>query len=130
MVIGLMILTSLNKNFVIISRTDSKTRAQEELCGDVVRINPLGLAVLRSNMWGCGEDKSPGPDGFTFEFFRKYWAVVGPDFSIAVEWFFKHGDFAIECSSSLVALIPKVLDPKVVSDYRPINVETAFLPNR
>ncbi|GKA34396.1 RNA-directed DNA polymerase, eukaryota [Tanacetum coccineum] len=84
-------------------------------------------------------------------------AVVGPDFSITVEWFFEHGDFAIGCSSSFVALIPKVLDSKVVSDYRPISligslykvatkilatrlsmvisdlisdVQTAFLPNR
>ncbi|GKA68166.1 hypothetical protein Tco_0768083 [Tanacetum coccineum] len=60
----------------------------------------------------------------------KYWTVVGPDFCIAVKWFFDHGDFAIGCNSSFVALIPKVLDPKVVSDYRPINVQTAFLPNR
>nr|GEX21456.1 transposon TX1 uncharacterized [Tanacetum cinerariifolium] len=112
---------------------------------------------IRTAVWGCGVDKSPGPNGFTFEFFRKYWAVVGPDFSIAVEWFFKHGYFAIGCNSSFVALISKVLDPKVVSDYRPISligslyifvtkilatrlslvildlilyVHTAFLPNR
>nr|GEZ51858.1 RNA-directed DNA polymerase, eukaryota [Tanacetum cinerariifolium] len=112
---------------------------------------------IRTAVWGCGVDKSPGPDGFTFEFFRKYWAVVGPDFSIAVEWFFEHGEFAIGCNSSFVALIPKVLDSKVVSDYRPISlikslykvvtkilatqlflvisdlisdVQTAFLPNR
>nr|GEZ39157.1 RNA-directed DNA polymerase, eukaryota [Tanacetum cinerariifolium] len=75
----------------------------------------------------------------------------------AVEWFFEHGDFAIGCNSSFVSLIPKVLDPKVVSDYRPIiligslykvvtkilttrlflvisdlisDVQIAFLPNR
>ncbi|GJW90801.1 RNA-directed DNA polymerase, eukaryota, partial [Tanacetum coccineum] len=51
-----------------------------------------------------------------------YWTVVGPDFCIAVKWFFDHGDFAIGCNSSFVALIPKVLDPKVVSDYRPISL--------
>nr|GFD27815.1 RNA-directed DNA polymerase, eukaryota, reverse transcriptase zinc-binding domain protein [Tanacetum cinerariifolium] len=50
---------------------------------------------IRIAVWGCGVDKSPGLDDFTFEFFRKYWAVVRPDFSIAVEWFFEHGDFAI-----------------------------------
>ncbi|GJY63502.1 RNA-directed DNA polymerase, eukaryota [Tanacetum coccineum] len=40
----------------------------------------------------------------------------------SVKWFFDHGDFAIGCNSSFVALIPKVLDPKVVSDYRPISL--------
>nr|GFA85394.1 putative RNA-directed DNA polymerase, eukaryota [Tanacetum cinerariifolium] len=112
---------------------------------------------IRTAVWGCGVDKFPRPDGFTFKFFRKYWTVVGPDFSTAVEWFFKHGDFTIGCNSLFVTLIPKVFDPKVVSDYRPISligslckvvtkilatrlslvisdlisdVQTAFLPNR
>nr|GFB43650.1 RNA-directed DNA polymerase, eukaryota [Tanacetum cinerariifolium] len=55
--------------------------------------SPISKDEIRTAVWGCGVDKSPGPDSFTFEFFRKYWAVVGPDFSIAVEWFFEHGDF-------------------------------------
>ncbi|GJY34651.1 hypothetical protein Tco_0419120 [Tanacetum coccineum] len=75
---------------------------------------------IRNAVWGCGENKSPGPDGFTFEFFRKFWAVVGPGLCTAVEWFFDHGSFSIGCNSSFIALIPKTLDPKIVSDYRPI----------
>ncbi|GKF07580.1 RNA-directed DNA polymerase, eukaryota [Tanacetum coccineum] len=78
--------------------------------------DPGSRRDIRTAVWGCGVDKSPGPDGFTFEFFRKYWTVVGPDFCIAVKWFFDHGDFAIGCNSSFVALIPKVLDPKVILD--------------
>nr|GFD02548.1 RNA-directed DNA polymerase, eukaryota [Tanacetum cinerariifolium] len=27
---------------------------------------------IRLAVWNCGENKSPGPDGYTFEFFRKY----------------------------------------------------------
>ncbi|GJS77635.1 RNA-directed DNA polymerase, eukaryota [Tanacetum coccineum] len=47
---------------------------------------------IRKAIWGCGENKSPGPDGFTFEFFRKFWTVVGPDFCIAfVKWLFEQG---------------------------------------
>ncbi|GJS20507.1 RNA-directed DNA polymerase, eukaryota [Tanacetum coccineum] len=55
------------------------------------------------------------PDGFTFEFFRKFWTVVGPDFCIAVKWFFEHGFFATGCNSSFVTLIPKTLDPKLMA---------------
>nr|GFC18941.1 RNA-directed DNA polymerase, eukaryota [Tanacetum cinerariifolium] len=49
---------------------------------------------IRKAVWGCGENKSPGPDGFTFEFFRKFWGVLSPDFCTAVKWFFDHGVFA------------------------------------
>nr|GEW06255.1 putative RNA-directed DNA polymerase, eukaryota, reverse transcriptase zinc-binding domain protein [Tanacetum cinerariifolium] len=34
---------------------------------------------IRLAVWNCGENKSPGPDGYSFEFFRKYWNLVGSD---------------------------------------------------
>nr|GEZ16607.1 RNA-directed DNA polymerase, eukaryota [Tanacetum cinerariifolium]GEZ18937.1 RNA-directed DNA polymerase, eukaryota [Tanacetum cinerariifolium] len=48
--------------------------------------SPISRDEIRNAVWGCGKNKSPGPDGFTFEFFR--------------------------CKSSFIALIPKTLDPK------------------
>ncbi|GJZ91854.1 RNA-directed DNA polymerase, eukaryota [Tanacetum coccineum] len=86
---------------------------------------------IRNAVWGCGENKSPGQNGSTLIFCPR--------------------------NSSFVALIPKIHDPKFVSDYRPISligslykvvtkvlatrlsmvifdlisdVQTAFLPNR
>ncbi|GKD29616.1 RNA-directed DNA polymerase, eukaryota [Tanacetum coccineum] len=73
-------------------------------------------------VWNCGENKSPGPDGYTFEFFRKYWRFVGPDFCAAVEHFFENGSFPKGCNSSFIALIPKVTDAKFVTDFRPISL--------
>ncbi|GKB25795.1 RNA-directed DNA polymerase, eukaryota [Tanacetum coccineum] len=52
-----------------------------------------------------------------FRSINMYWTVVGPDFCIAVKWFFDHGGFAIGCNSSFVALIPKILLIEVVSEY-------------
>ncbi|GKA78303.1 hypothetical protein Tco_0784840 [Tanacetum coccineum] len=77
---------------------------------------------IRKAVWGCGENKSPRPDGFTFEFFRKFWQVVGPDFCTTVEWFFDHAAFPIGCNSSFIALIPKSLKPKFVGDFWPISL--------
>ncbi|GJY31015.1 RNA-directed DNA polymerase, eukaryota [Tanacetum coccineum] len=129
MVIGLMILTSLNKNFVIISRTDSKTRAQEEgslnflfpnrLRNDQILDleSPISNDEIRTAVWGCGEDKSPGPDGFTFEFFCKYWPLWA-DLASPVEWFSKHGRFRYRMLLlRFVALIPKVLNLKVIGFF-------------
>nr|GEU33246.1 RNA-directed DNA polymerase, eukaryota [Tanacetum cinerariifolium] len=45
-------------------------------------------------VWNCGENKSPCPDGYTFEFFRRYWRFIGSDFCSAVECFFKSGSFS------------------------------------
>nr|GEX89770.1 RNA-directed DNA polymerase, eukaryota [Tanacetum cinerariifolium] len=77
---------------------------------------------IRTAVWACGENKSPGPDGFTFEFFRKFWDTIGPDLCLAVEWFFDHGSFSRGCNSSFITSIPKVQDPKFVNDYRPISL--------
>ncbi|GKC79679.1 RNA-directed DNA polymerase, eukaryota [Tanacetum coccineum] len=83
---------------------------------------PITTDEIRSAVWACGENKSPGPDGFTFEFFQRFWDVIGPDFCLAVKWFFDHNSFAKGCNSSFIALIPKVSDPKFVNEYRPISL--------
>ncbi|GJT66464.1 RNA-directed DNA polymerase, eukaryota, reverse transcriptase zinc-binding domain protein [Tanacetum coccineum] len=34
---------------------------------------------IKRAIWDCGTDKSPGPDGFTLGFFRRYWNFVEKD---------------------------------------------------
>nr|GEY19596.1 RNA-directed DNA polymerase, eukaryota [Tanacetum cinerariifolium] len=92
---------------------------------------------IRLAVWNCGDNKSPGPDGYTFEFFKKYWDFIGSDFSEAVEFFFINRSFSRGCNSSFVALIPKVVDAKFVNDFQPISligcvykVVTKILSNR
>ncbi|GJT51896.1 hypothetical protein Tco_0978053 [Tanacetum coccineum] len=77
---------------------------------------------VKRAMWECGSDKAPGPDGFTFEFFKKFWYVVGEDVVRAVSRFFTTGWFPRGCNSSFVALIPKVHDAKLVNEFRPISL--------
>nr|GFB31402.1 RNA-directed DNA polymerase, eukaryota [Tanacetum cinerariifolium] len=33
---------------------------------------PISRDEIRRAVWDCGENKSPGPNGFTFEFFRRF----------------------------------------------------------
>ncbi|GJU29755.1 RNA-directed DNA polymerase, eukaryota [Tanacetum coccineum] len=72
--------------------------------------------------WDCGISKSPGPDGFTFEFYRKYWSLIDHDFVAAVTSFFSTGSFPPGCNSSFITLIPKSQEAKMVKDFRPISL--------
>nr|GEX94131.1 RNA-directed DNA polymerase, eukaryota [Tanacetum cinerariifolium] len=69
-------------------------------------------------VWDCGTNKSPGPDGFSFEFYRKYWTTIDDDVFQAVRDFFVNGHFPRGCNSSFIALIPKIQDAKFVKDFR------------
>ncbi|GJW07961.1 hypothetical protein Tco_1570384 [Tanacetum coccineum] len=48
---------------------------------------------IKKAVWDCGVDKSPGPDGFTFGFYRRYWTFLENDVVEAVLYFFNHGKF-------------------------------------
>ncbi|GJW82711.1 RNA-directed DNA polymerase, eukaryota [Tanacetum coccineum] len=77
---------------------------------------------IKNVVWDCSSYKSPGPDGFTFDFFKKYWSIVGNDVVNAVKDFFSSSTFPNGCNPSFIALIPKVLDAKHLNDFRPISL--------
>nr|GEX74792.1 RNA-directed DNA polymerase, eukaryota [Tanacetum cinerariifolium] len=39
---------------------------------------------IKRAVWECGTDKAPGPDGFTFGFFRRFWELLECDVTKAV----------------------------------------------
>ncbi|GJX51814.1 hypothetical protein Tco_0278659 [Tanacetum coccineum] len=55
---------------------------------------------IKTAVWGCGTDKSPGPDGFSFGFYRHFWPVIEHDVYMAVNHFFIHGEIPPGCNSS------------------------------
>ena len=81
---------------------------------------------IKEAVWGCGSDKSPGPDGFTFDFFKRYWSLVEDDFFKAIKHFHLTEKIPLGCNSSFVSLIPKVVDPVFIKDYRPISLIGSF----
>ncbi|GKE28062.1 RNA-directed DNA polymerase, eukaryota, reverse transcriptase zinc-binding domain protein, partial [Tanacetum coccineum] len=87
-----------------------------ELEGDVSK------EELKKAVWDCGTDKSPGPDGFTFGFFRRFWSIIENDVLEAVNYFLNNGDVPSGCNSSFIVLIPKIPDANLVKDFRPISL--------
>ncbi|GJV76704.1 RNA-directed DNA polymerase, eukaryota [Tanacetum coccineum] len=77
---------------------------------------------IKKAVWDCGVDKSPGPDGFTFGFYRRYWTFLENDVVEAVLYFFNHGQFPKGSNSSFITLIPKTQEAKMMKDFRPITL--------
>ncbi|GKA30743.1 RNA-directed DNA polymerase, eukaryota [Tanacetum coccineum] len=80
----------------------------------------VSVEEIKKAVWDCGVDKSPGPDGFTFGFYKRFWDLIGNDVVAAVKSFFDSGYFSKGCNSSFITLIPKIPDAKLVKDFRPI----------
>nr|GEX00333.1 putative RNA-directed DNA polymerase, eukaryota, reverse transcriptase zinc-binding domain protein [Tanacetum cinerariifolium] len=77
---------------------------------------------LMRAIWDCGTDKSPGPDGFTFGFYRHFWSTIENDVFEAVKHFFTYGVIPKGCNSSFIALILEIPDANLVKDFRPISL--------
>nr|GFC64492.1 RNA-directed DNA polymerase, eukaryota, reverse transcriptase zinc-binding domain protein [Tanacetum cinerariifolium] len=93
---------------------------------DPVKRDDLECMVMKEEVkkavWDCGSDKSPGPDGFSFSFFRHFWSTIEKDIFEAVDCFFTNGDMPNGCNSNFIALIPKIIDANMVKDFRPISL--------
>ncbi|GJS97372.1 RNA-directed DNA polymerase, eukaryota [Tanacetum coccineum] len=48
----------------------------------------ISEAEIRDAIWDFGSDKSPGPDGFTFAFYKDFWNVIKSDVMDFVHHFF------------------------------------------
>nr|KAJ0203968.1 hypothetical protein LSAT_V11C500292530 [Lactuca sativa] len=83
---------------------------------------PFTLEEVKNAIWSCGNEKSPGPNGFSFKFIKRYWDTLKNDIMNAVKHFENHGNIGRGCNASFITLIPKIKDPLTISDYRPISL--------
>jgi hypothetical protein len=68
-------------------------------------------------------NKSPGPDGFTNEFYKFYLQDLKPDL---LALFRAWHDQTVNLSGvnlAYIALLPKREDPQEIKDYRPISLQ-------
>nr|GFC61173.1 RNA-directed DNA polymerase, eukaryota, reverse transcriptase zinc-binding domain protein [Tanacetum cinerariifolium] len=70
--------------------------------------SPILETDIKDAIWDCGSDKSLGPDGFTFAFYKEFWNVVKKDILAFVGYFFTNGIIPRGCNTSFITLIPKV----------------------
>ena len=74
-------------------------------------VKPVTPAEIKSIMFGINGEKALGPDGYTSQFFKVAWNVVGEDVTQAVEYFFHTSKLLPAFNSTIVALVPKCHNP-------------------
>lgn len=118
-------------NFLSHKPTDLKAISVEELeellqyqCTDgdsALLVKEVSADEIMKVLFGMAANKSPGPDGYTVEFFKAAWTIVGRDFVQAVQSFFDKGFLPKGINSTILALIPKKDEAILMKDYRPIS---------
>jgi hypothetical protein len=66
--------------------------------------------------------KALGSDGLPPVFYKKYWHLVGEDITKAVLTCLNSGRILKAINHTNITLIPKVKNPEVVTEYRPISL--------
>nr|GEX98929.1 hypothetical protein [Tanacetum cinerariifolium] len=81
--------------------------------GDYLRKEAQNMVCEISNqevkdaIFSIGDDKSPGPDGFTAAFFKEAWNIIANDVYLAVSEFFRNGTLLKQINHTIIALLPK-----------------------
>ncbi|MDV3165581.1 MAG: hypothetical protein Q8808_02605 [Candidatus Phytoplasma australasiaticum] len=71
-------------------------------------------------IFSMGSFKSPGPDGMTFTFYKKYWNIVGPKVMEVIQDIFRTRKLPSSFNNPFIALIPKANHASKVDQFRPI----------
>nr|GEX37625.1 putative RNA-directed DNA polymerase, eukaryota, reverse transcriptase zinc-binding domain protein [Tanacetum cinerariifolium] len=76
---------------------------------------------IREAMFVMGDNKAPGPDGYTAAFFKEAWEILATNVTKAIKEFFTNGVLFKELNHTILALILKVTSPMKINDYSPIS---------
>jgi len=85
-------------------------------------VAPLTLEEIEGVVRDSDGDKSPGLEGFNFDFVKKFWYLLKGDVRIMFDQF--HGNEVIPKAmlAYFVTVIPKINSPLEVKDFRPISL--------
>ncbi|KAG7571789.1 Endonuclease/exonuclease/phosphatase superfamily [Arabidopsis suecica] len=87
-------------------------RCSAEEAGRLVQ--PIQVEEIQRTLFSMPLNKAPGPDGYTVEFFKAAWPVVGHDFVVAVQSFFLYGFMPKGINGTILTLVPKAAREKCI----------------
>lgn len=75
---------------------------------------------IKNVIWSIDSNGSPGPDGFTFGFYKANWEIVKGDIMKVMQKVHSNSRFVKGFNPSFLCLIPKCPSPSSIEEYRPI----------
>lgn len=99
---------------------DMRSKVTPQMNADLIR--RVSASEVREAVFSIHPSKASGPDGMSALFFQKFWNVMQEQVVGEVQRFFETGILPREWNYTHLCLIPKVPDPKVISDLRPISL--------
>ncbi|KAL5573135.1 hypothetical protein UlMin_022732 [Ulmus minor] len=77
---------------------------------------------VRTAIFQMAPSKSPGADGMSALFYKKYWPIVGEEVTTACLGFLNEGLDLGSINETLITLLPKVKCPTHMTEFRPISL--------
>lgn len=77
---------------------------------------------LEQAIQSCNNNKSPGPDGISFEFYKQFWPLLKHDLLLLFQELFAQTDQNLDIAQGIIVLVPKKTHPTHLSDYRPLTL--------
>ncbi|XP_074288384.1 uncharacterized protein LOC141613546 [Silene latifolia] len=85
-----------------------------------ILLSTVTHAEIKQVVFSIPSTKSSGPDGFSSQFYKDAWDIIGGDVIKAVQDLFCTGKILKQVNTTKLTLIPKVQNPTSVSEFRPI----------
>jgi len=85
-------------------------------------IKPVTEKEIYDAVFQMDPHKAPGSDGFGASLYQDNWVVIRGLLCAAIKDFFRSGKLLKEVNHTLITLIPKVANPKITAQYRPISL--------
>lgn len=84
--------------------------------------HPVSYEEIKNDLFSMAPFKAPGPNGLHASFYQKTWDIVGKSIIDNTTNFWSTGIMPEYLNDTLVTLIPKVNNPELVSQFRPISL--------
>ncbi|XP_074278418.1 uncharacterized protein LOC141602008 [Silene latifolia] len=87
----------------------------------LILAQPVTIEEVKQCIFSIPNGKSPGPDGYSSQFYKDTWDIIGDEVGAAVINFFEAGRLLTQVNSTVITLIPKIDRPTSVKHFRPIS---------